>query len=284
MKETAHHIQLLLDKQRNTLEEQLKGAIENGMILKQYAPMKKKQQKESVEEFAFRLFQQASKYQFVQVVFDGERKHVVFGVSGPIITEQGEFTLLPASVVGGKWGWHYILLYPDLETVIREKEIFIRLDSGCLSGQMFGDITCDCREQFDIALKSCRVNKSGIIISIPRHDGRGWNGFKMANQQLMNDCGLDTVAAARLFYQDEAAIDQRTYTEAVLILRALGFGEYHFFNLATNNPRKIGAFHALGMNLKCSQPVIAKKMNPTLKKNLIAKSKNWKHDFGKSIA
>src|SRR3989338_4987018 len=195
MKESAHHIQLLLDKQRNTLEEQLKEAIENGMIIKQYAPVKKKRQKESVRKFASRLFRHASKYQFVHVVFDGERKYVAFGVSGPIITKQGKFTLLSASVVGGKWGWHYVLLYPDLETVMEKKEIFIRLDSGFLSGQMFGDITCDCREQFDIALKSCQTNESGIIISIPRHDGRGWNEFKMANQQLMNDCWLDTVAA-----------------------------------------------------------------------------------------
>ena len=129
------------------------------------------------------------------------------------------------------------------------------MDSGCLSGQIFGDITCDCREQFNIALRLCAEEKFGIVAHIPGHDGRGWTEFKMANQQLMDECGVDTVEAARLFYGNEDNVDQRTYTETVIILRAFGFNQKHIFNLVTNNPRKIVGLEGYGLSVVERVPI-----------------------------
>lgn len=283
MKKELPDAHSLLAKQHRSLAEHLQEARELNSIQSRYIPNIGRREGESNEAFASRLRQNASSYQFVQVIFNGAYAHVAFGVSGPIVTRQGRFMLLPAALVNGRWGWHYLLFSPDFETVLKEKEIFLRLDSGCLIGQMFGDITCDCREQFEISLSTCAQSKAGVVITTPSHDGRGWNEFKMANQQLMDECGLDTVAAARIFYGDDDIVDQRTYTEVVLVLRALGFGHRHQFSLATNNPRKIATFQALGLPLKDSHPVVVKNANPILRRNLLAKCEKWGHNFGAQL-
>jgi len=153
----------------------------------------------------------------------------------------------------------------------------LRIDSGCLSGQLFGDTTCDCREQLEVSKKACIENESGMVINIPAHDGRGWGEFKMANQRLMDELSLDTVEAARLFYGSDTLIDQRTYTEAALIVRALGFDERYSFSFASNNPRKIGAFQALGMHVSNVRTVLPKTSNEVAKKNVQAKMQKWQH-------
>lgn len=272
-------IQTLLAKQTLPLESHLQEAVRSGQIQQRYISIPGIKKGENPQEFANRIIKAAGRFQFVQVLFNGENHYVAFGTSGPIITKFGRFSLVPVQVVGGRWGVHYFLFSPNLDTVLQQKELFIRLDSGCISGQMFNDMTCDCREQFEIALRTCAQEGAGVVVHIPGHDGRGWSHFKSANQQLMDECGMDTVAAARLFYGDEEHIDQRTYMEAVIILRAFGFGERHIFNLATNNPRKIGAFVALGMNLKRTQSIVAQEINPLLKRNLLAKSRQWNHNL-----
>jgi len=276
-------IQTLLAKQALPLENHLQEAIRNGQIQQQYVSFPGKKKNENSQEFANRVTKASERFQFVQVLFNGENHYVAFGTSGPIITKFGRFSLVPGQVVGGRWGVHYFLFSPNFETALQQKEIFIRLDSGCVSGQVFNDITCDCREQFEIALRICARDGAGIVVHIPGHDGRGWAQFKLANQQLMDECDLDTVAAARLFYGDELHIDQRTYMESVIILRAFGFGERHIFNMATNNPRKVGAFVALGMNLKGSQSIVAQQVNPLLEANLKAKSEKWNHNFNNTV-
>lgn len=278
----ATFIQTLLAKQTLPIENHLQEAIRIGQIQQRYIPFEERG-KESPEKLATRIRKHAARYQFVPVIFNCENHYVAFGIAGPIITKFGRFMLVPAQVVGGRWGIHYFIFSPDFNAVIRHKELFIRLDSGCISGQIFGDITCDCREQFEIALQKCAEKVAGIVVHIPGHDGRGWTQFKPANQFLMDKCEVDTVRAARLFYGDERDIDQRTYIEAIIILRALGFNERHMFNMATNNPRKIGAFIALGMNVKNTQSIVAKNLNPLLMRNLRAKSKEWKHNFGDSL-
>ncbi len=277
MMNTHSILKKLIEKHSRPIEEQLNEAIESGKVKSQYVPFESKGRNETITTFATRLVEEALQYQFVHVAFNGQSHYVAFGASGPIISAVGRFNLIPASVVGGHWGVHNFLFYPSCSETLRRREIFIRLDSGCNSGQMFGDMTCDCRQQFDIALKSCIEEKCGVVIHIPAHDGRGWSLFKMANQQLMDEGGIDTVEAAKLFYGNEENIDQRGYTEAVVILRAFGFGNQHSFKLATNNPRKIGAFTGLGMNLTSTYPVIARELNKILEENLRAKSKQWGH-------
>lgn len=266
----------ILNKTGQPITRHLEAAIANGAVKEIYNPPAPKKVNESQSTYLNRIVRFATKPQFVQVATNGVAKYVAFGVSGPIITEHGKFLMVPAQVVGGVWGTHYFLIYPNLQELRDSENVLIRLDSGCFSGQILGDITCDCREQLEIGMGLCVENGSGIVIHMPNHDGRGWGEFKMANQQIMDELKVDTVEAARLFYGDETAIDQRTYDEAIMILQALGF-KNHTFCLATNNPRKISAFNAAGMHIKTTKEVVAKNMNGHVKKNLKAKSKHWNH-------
>lgn len=127
-----------------------------------------------------------------------DHKIVIFGVEGPILLPSGKLWSISAQVQDGKWGKHYIMVSPNIEMLISRGKSFLRLDSGCLSGIVFGDTTCDCLYQLRKA-QNIVLKKGGIIIHIPEHDGRGWQEYKMANQRIMYETNLDTVTVAKNF-------------------------------------------------------------------------------------
>ena len=218
------------------------------------------------KNFIRNVKKEASERQVVEI--DG--KKVIFGVEGPILLKNGIFWSISAYVENGRWGKHYILIFPDLKTLIERDGTFIRLNSGCMSS-LFGDITCDCLEQLRIAEKII-LKKGGIIIYIPDQDGRGWHEeCKMANQRIMNETGLDTITAATKFYGKEN-IDIRTFDEAIMILKALGFPLKYRFNLGTKNPRKVNALKKAGFEIS-SQAIDINGKSKHLAKNLKAKYK-----------
>ena len=194
--------------------------------------------------------------------------HVMFGVEGPIILPEGKFWSISAEVEGGHWGKHWILITPDLPTILKKKKCFIRLDSGCISG-VLGDITCDCMEQLRVAQLEA-LKKRGIIIHIPDQDGRGHGEFKMANQRLMDHCKMDTISVAERFYGSREKIDIRTFDEAAIILKALGFPKGYKFDLGTKNPKKVQALLRAGFVVDAHEIAINGKSR-LLNKNLKAK-------------
>lgn len=195
------------------------------------------------------------------------------GTEGPLILRDGELWLITAEVRGGKWGKHYVLVSPSIDSVTSRKESFLRIDSGCLSGVVFGDITCDCLQQLRQAQKVL-LKKGGTIVHIPSQDGRGWQEYKMANQRLMKDCGLDTIDAAIQFYGDKNIIDSRTFNESAIILRALGFPEGYKFVLGTSNLAKVEALRDVGFEVQ-AYPVEVPKLSSVALRNLSAKYKHW---------
>lgn len=269
----------LLEKRRRSVSDHLHDHIRDGRVQASYVSVKGKQAGESHEAYARRLREAYEDYQFVAVTVHGKVSYVAFGVPGPIVTEFGKFQVVPAEVVGGVWGVHHFMFYPDLEQVRAQAEVCIRIDSGCLSGMVLGDTTCDCKEQLDIAKRRCAENGSGLVVEIPGHDGRGWGDLKMANQRLMDELGVTTVEAARMFYGHDSIIDQRSYDECVTILLALGFSTQHAFELSTNNPTKVQAFVENGMRVSHTKSIVPEKPNGIVQKNLDAKSKSWNHNF-----
>ncbi len=243
-----------------------------------YKESKPYSKKETKESFIERIRKEANSKQIEKIKFNRKKYEIIFGVSGPIITSYGKFQLVPAQVKGGKWGNHYFLFYPSINELLKKKEMILRIDSGCFSGGVLGDITCDCQEQLRISQKACVANKGGIVIEIPNQDGRGWSQFKMANQRLMDELGMTTAEAAEAFYKDKP-YDIRTYDEAVIILKAFGFGNKHSFDMATNNPKKIEAFKNMGMNISCVKSVAVGHPNHFVKRNLKSKEDCWGHNF-----
>lgn len=198
---------------------------------------------------------------------------VIFGVEGPIFYKRNKFWLISAELHGGVWDKHYIILFPQLKELILRGHSFLRLDSGCLSGMVLGDTTCDCLEQLRKA-QDIAAEKGGVIVHIPAHDGRGWQDYKMANQRIMHETNLDTITTAKKFYGDESKIDQRTFDEAAIILRALGFPTGYKFDLGTQNPQKIKALLNVGFDLSS-----IKELNVNAKSKLLKMNLGAKHQF-----
>lgn len=266
-----------LNKRTVPLDVQLCSAIENNVVGTTYEDSEKRKPEETVEQYVERIKEEALKYQFVGVhTTNGEIKYIAFGTPGSVINQYGEFWLIPGQVVGGRWGIHYFLVYKNLQNALKQENLFVRIDSGCFIGMVLNDNTCDCKQQLDLAMEIISKNKSGMIIEIPGQDGRGWNEFKMANQRITNELGIDTVDIANMFYEDREAVDQRTYDEAALIMLALGFKNIPI-TLGTNNPKKINAFLSLGINVVDSKNIISDKLSDIAKNDLRAKAAKWNH-------
>lgn len=123
-----------------------------------------------------------------------------------------------------------------------KKNLIVRTDSGCATGQLFGDLTCDCSEQLFLAMETINRKGEGIIINIPNQDGRGMGlPFKLATLWLQNKYGLNTIESASLIASN-GVIDKRTYLGVVAILKFFGIENDTKINLATNNPDKANIF------------------------------------------
>jgi GTP cyclohydrolase II len=271
------NVEQFRNKKKIFLHEHLQEAILSGRVKNEYQCPEPKRDRETLTDYIQRVREESLRYQFVSVTDANKQlKYVCFGVAGPIITRDGDFFVVPAEVVGGEWGIHYFLFYPDLQNLKNRSEVMVRIDSGCFSGMVLGDVTCDCLKQLRKAQALCVKNKGGMIIEIPGHDGRGWGEYKMANQKIMNELKMDTIETASMFYGSQKDIDQRTYTEAALILKALGFGVGQSLDLATSNPFKINAFKEFGFRISDVKSVKHKTKDKVLSRNIQAKLDFWK--------
>lgn len=187
--------------------------------------------------------------------------------------------------VNDEWKDYYVLYIgelddsrmPKLEKIDNDKEIIVRIDSGCLTGMVFNDRTCDCHEQLLIAIDSAIKNGIGFIIHIPSQDGRGMGidfKLKTLDEQYYNH--LNTVESAKKVSHLEN-IDRRTYHGAVGCLKFLGVKLNMRLNIATNNPERIEAFKLAGFTNLNTSRVFATYISDEVKKHLAAKQQFLGH-------
>jgi GTP cyclohydrolase II len=166
-----------------------------------------------------------------------------------------------SKVIKSKDNWKvYYIIYKtedSLESLAKEKKpILLRLDSGCVSGQIYDDQECDCLDQLHIALSELSENKKnkGIIIHIPTQDGRGFGTAPKAETEIYKRGGrgkvnstlpLNTVDAAKLLY-DTDNYDFRTFDGAAEILASLNIKSVF---LMTDNKEKVESLKRSGINV-----------------------------------
>lgn len=119
----------------------------------------------------------------------------------------------------------------------------VRVHSGCVTGDIFHSLRCDCYQQLQSALKSITEAPLGVIVYVPYHEGRGIGLFKKIQAYALQDKGLDTVEAN---IEVGAPIDSRDYELSARILNDLGMKE---IKLLSNNPAKEQALKALGIRV-----------------------------------
>lgn len=164
---------------------------------------------------------------------------------------------------------HVALIQGDVEGV---ENIPTRLHSECLTGDVFGSLRCDCRQQLEVALEQLGQLECGLILYM-RQEGRGIGLANKIAAYALQDTGLDTVEANHHLGFDD---DLREYDVAAKMFNLLGVES---INLMTNNPKKINGLEANGVTV-CSRTPILVPANPHNQRYLSTKKQKSGHLLG----
>jgi GTP cyclohydrolase II len=123
---------------------------------------------------------------------------------------------------------------------VRSRPPLVRIHSQCLTGDVFGSLRCDCRQQLELALSLIAGEGVGILI-YEQQEGRGIGLMPKLQAYELQDSGLDTVEAnERLGFK----ADHRAFALPAEALRLLGVEKVR---LLSNNPEKVAALERSGI-------------------------------------
>jgi GTP cyclohydrolase II/3,4-dihydroxy 2-butanone 4-phosphate synthase/GTP cyclohydrolase II len=128
----------------------------------------------------------------------------------------------------------------------------VRVHSGCVTGDIFHSLRCDCYPQLQAAIDRVLTSPVGVLVYLPYQEGRGIGLVNKIRAYALQDKGYDTVDANVAI---GAPIEARDYDLAAHILFDLGYPE---IKLLTNNPAKVEALQAEGVYVIEQLPLIVK--------------------------
>ena len=140
---------------------------------------------------------------------------------------------------------HVVLTLGDVSDGL---PVLARTHSECLTGDALFSMRCDCGYQLEQALQSIATEGRGALLYL-RQEGRGIGLLNKIRAYQLQDQGADTVEANE---QLGFEADLRDYTICYDMLDHLGIKS---LKLMTNNPRKVNALEAGGLNVVERVPI-----------------------------
>ncbi len=128
-------------------------------------------------------------------------------------------------------------------------DALVRVQSACLTGEVFGSLRCDCGPQLRAALQAIAESDWGIVVYPLRHEGRGIGLLNKLRAYAWQDQGLDTFEANRVLGFDD---DARDYTGVSAVLHSVGARKIH---LLSRNPTKADALRRRGIVISQVSPL-----------------------------
>jgi len=145
----------------------------------------------------------------------------------------------------------------------------VRLHSACLTGDLFGSLRCDCGEQLRNGVARIAASGGGLLLYLAQ-EGRGIGLANKLRAYALQDAGADTVDAdAALGFSP----DERRFRIAAEMLQSLGVQRVR---LLTNNPRKVAALEADGIEVTDREAVYGR-LNEHNRRYLRAKADRSGH-------
>ncbi|MGB4865815.1 MAG: GTP cyclohydrolase II [Hyphomicrobium sp.] len=168
----------------------------------------------------------------------------------PIALEGRELTLEAHAYQGDTTEEQVLVLIHRAPNVAKDEIPVVRIHSGCVTGDIFHSLRCDCYQQLQAALKVITTAPYGAIVYVPYHEGRGIGLFKKIQAYALQDKGLDTVEAN---ISVGAPVDSRDYDLSARVLVDLDMSEV---KLLSNNPAKEQALKAKGIRIAERVPIV----------------------------
>lgn len=150
----------------------------------------------------------------------------------------------------------------------------VRIHSQCLTGDVFGSLRCDCRQQLEMALAMIAGAGCGVLV-YEEQEGRGIGLMGKLQAYELQDRGRDTVEAnVELGFR----ADCREYALPVEVLKALELREVR---LLSNNPDKVAAVEAAGIRVVERVPCEVEPQSAHSENYLRTKKEKMGHLFSK---
>ena len=167
------------------------------------------------------------------------------GVEADLPTEYGHFRIIPFRQKSN--GLEHIAIFKGEWTP--EEPVLVRMQSSCMTGDIFASKRCDCGEQLHQAMQMIDKEGKGVIVYL-QQEGRGIGLMNKIAAYKLQEQGDDTVEA-NLHLGFKA--DERDYGVGAQILRELGIGK---IRLISNNPVKRVGLEGYGLDIVENVPVV----------------------------